>query len=143
MNQSHKAPACFKTGTRSPEICVAISRSNPPNKLPPINTAGNCTFPLPAIDSNSLTTLASSFSSTSYTAGLTPRPRSKRFTTWLMQHPRLPNTMTAFSDTKVRMFSVSFTECLGDDRLRELDVLLRVSESWLKWVFVWSGCHDL
>ena len=49
--------------------------------------------------SNSSTTVASSSSSTSNTVGFTPRPNSSRITTWHMQHPRLPNTITAFSDT--------------------------------------------
>ena len=103
-NQSQRAPAFFKMGTNSPEMWVAITLSSPPNSCPPMNTAGNCGRPSfassPAITlDNSSTTAASSSSSTSNTVGFTPRPNSSRITTWHMQHPRLPNTITAFSDT--------------------------------------------
>uniref|UniRef100_A0A0A0LQX8 Uncharacterized protein n=1 Tax=Cucumis sativus TaxID=3659 RepID=A0A0A0LQX8_CUCSA len=78
-----------------------MTLSKPPNKVPPIKTAGNCKLTLEdlAKASNSLSTPDSCSSSTSYTAGLAPSPNRRRFTTWLIQHPLLANTIAALSET--------------------------------------------
>uniref|UniRef100_A0A7N0TFA8 RING-type domain-containing protein n=1 Tax=Kalanchoe fedtschenkoi TaxID=63787 RepID=A0A7N0TFA8_KALFE len=47
-------------------------------------------------DCSWLTSSPSTPSSTSCTAGFTPRPSSRRLTTWHMQQPRRPKTITAF-----------------------------------------------
>jgi len=131
--------------------------SNPPNSFPPMKTAGNCSFPCGAVPSlrtvasNWDATLASSFSSTSKTAGLTPRLRSKRLTTWLMQQPLLPTTVTAFSQTMLS----TIVSSLGDEEGVVLAVTVSmflwtwlwecvINGSGVKWVVgLWRGRHDL